>query len=227
MELDPIDVPLGEDAPAAIDQLADGGIGIVLGSYGTTILRARPPTRPRGEGWCSGRRARSARCLPRRRQHRLFPRRSERRQPWTRRGRLHRPPSRADARPIGLGLRFGVVSVDDAYGSTVADGAIDEIHALHLPFAGRFNYDANRLDAHALIHRVAKSHPRCALRRRVPRRRRRDQASDGRRTTPLDREHRHLVELLHAGVRQPTRTPRRSGSSPRTSSTVSTSTSPA
>ena len=159
VELDPIDVPLGEDAPAAIDQLADSGIGIVLGSYGTTIsepaaneaarrgmvfwetgaVGSMPP--PGGGSTDYFRVAPSGANLGRDAVdfigHRLAP-------------MLGRSAS---------GLRFGVVSVDDAYGSTVADGAIDEIHALHLPFVGRFNYDANRLDAHALIHRVARSHP--------------------------------------------------------------------
>ena len=126
VELDPIDVPLGEDAPAAIDQLADGGIGIVLGSYGTTISEPAA-NEAGGGGWCSGSRgavgsmpppgggstdyfrvAPSGANLGRDAVdfigHRLAP-------------MLGRSAS---------GLRFGVVSVDDAYGSTVADGAIDE-----------------------------------------------------------------------------------------------------
>ena len=127
VELDSIDVPLGEDAPAAIDQLADSGIGIVLGSYGTTIsepaaneagrrgmvfwetgaVGSMPP--PGGGSTDYFRVAPSGANLGRDAVdfigHRLAP-------------MLGRSAS---------GLRFGVVSVDDAYGSTVADGAIDEI----------------------------------------------------------------------------------------------------
>jgi branched-chain amino acid transport system substrate-binding protein len=159
VQLQPVNVPLGEDAPAAIDQLANTGIGIVLGSYGTTISQpaaleaaqrgmlfwetgavgSMPP--PGGGSADYFRVAPSGANLGRDAvdfiSHRLAP-------------MLGQPAST---------LRFGVVSVDDAYGATVASGAIDEIHALHLPFAGQFNYNANRFDAHVLIHRVARSHP--------------------------------------------------------------------
>jgi branched-chain amino acid transport system substrate-binding protein len=41
----------------------------------------------------------------------------------------------------GESLRYAIANVDDIYGRSVADGARKEIHKLHLPFAGQFQYD--------------------------------------------------------------------------------------
>jgi len=56
-------------------------------------------------------------------------------------------------------LRFAVIDVDDVYGSTVAGGAVQEIQARGLPFAGRFTYGLPGLDAAALVAKVAATHP--------------------------------------------------------------------
>src|SRR5205823_4121189 len=44
-------------------------------------------------------------------------------------------------------------------GTAVAKGAIDEIHALHLPYAGDVPYDAHALDAPAVVKRIASLKP--------------------------------------------------------------------
>jgi len=159
VELQPIDVASGDQAPYAIDQLADAGVGIVLGSYGTTISEpAANEAASRGMlFWETGavgsmpapgaggssffRVAPSGDILGRDAvsfiSNELVPKLGH------------------DART----LRFGVIAVDDAYGSAVGGGAVDEIHAMHLPYAGTFTYDPNHFDATALVHRVARAKP--------------------------------------------------------------------
>ena len=157
--LEPVDVASGDEAPAAIDGLADRGIGLVLGSYGSTISQpaaaeaARrgllfwetsavgsmaPPDvagslffRVAPSGGVLGSDAVSFIA------RRLAP-------------MLHRPATT---------LRFGVVSVDDVYGRSVGGGAVREIRALGLRFAGRVAYDPRHLDAGALVSRIAPSRP--------------------------------------------------------------------
>jgi branched-chain amino acid transport system substrate-binding protein len=159
IELDPVDVSGGDQAPSAIDALADRGVGIVLGTYGSTISQpaaaeaarrgmlfwetgavgSMPP--PNDGGSSFFRVAPSGGVLGSDAvafiAHRLAP-------------MLHRSPS---------SLRFGVVNVEDVYGTTVGMGAVHEIHALGLPFVGRTSYDANHLDADALVRRIAASRP--------------------------------------------------------------------
>jgi len=64
--------------------------------------------------------------------------------------RLHRDPA---------SLRFAVVNVTDAYGGTVATGALQEIARRHLDLVGRFRYAQGRLDAPSLVRRIAAVHP--------------------------------------------------------------------
>ncbi|MFN2595210.1 MAG: hypothetical protein ABR579_10025 [Actinomycetota bacterium] len=56
-------------------------------------------------------------------------------------------------------FRFAVANVSDIYGSTVARGAVEELHRLGLHLAGRFPYDAARFSAKHLVHRIASVHP--------------------------------------------------------------------
>jgi branched-chain amino acid transport system substrate-binding protein len=56
-------------------------------------------------------------------------------------------------------LRFAVIDVDDVYGTTVAGGAVQEIRARGLPFAGQFTYGLPRVDAAALVAKVAATRP--------------------------------------------------------------------
>jgi len=55
-------------------------------------------------------------------------------------------------------LRFAVANVDDVYGSAVADGAVAQIRALGLPYAGQFRYTLPGLDAASLVSRIAAVH---------------------------------------------------------------------
>jgi branched-chain amino acid transport system substrate-binding protein len=159
VELRAIDVESGEQAPAAIDQLAGEGIDIVLGTYGTTIsepaanqaashgmlfwetgaVGSMPA--PDAGGSSFFRVAPSGDVLGRDAvsfiAKELVP-------------KLGHDPST---------LRFGVVSVDDAYGEAVGDGAIEEIRAEGLPYSGRSTYDPNRFDPTALVRQIARTEP--------------------------------------------------------------------
>ncbi|MFL5797010.1 MAG: ABC transporter substrate-binding protein [Actinomycetota bacterium] len=64
--------------------------------------------------------------------------------------RLHRDPG---------SLRFAVVNVNDNYGGTVAQGALQEIARRHLRLVGRFRYPVSGPDAAALVRRIAAVHP--------------------------------------------------------------------
>lgn len=52
-------------------------------------------------------------------------------------------------------LRFAVANVDDAYGTAVARGAIDEIHRRDLSYAGDFSYDVRSASYSADLARIA------------------------------------------------------------------------
>ncbi|HXJ66034.1 MAG TPA: ABC transporter substrate-binding protein [Actinomycetota bacterium] len=64
--------------------------------------------------------------------------------------RLHRDPA---------SLRFVVVNVDDRYGATVADGALQEIAKRHLTLAGRFRYGVTNFDPAPLVRRIEAARP--------------------------------------------------------------------
>ncbi len=159
IDLRAIDVSGGDAAPGAIDALADQGVQLVLGSYGSTISQpaaAEAAARgmlfwetgavgsmapPDGRGTTFFRVAPSGEVLGGDAMtfiaSRLAP-------------MFNRDPST---------LRFAVANVDDVYGAAVARGAVREIHALGLPFAGRFPYDALDLRAGALVRRIAARKP--------------------------------------------------------------------
>ena len=56
-------------------------------------------------------------------------------------------------------LRYAVAYVDDAYGTAVARGAIDEIRHLGLPYAGAVAYGLQGLDPASVVRRIADLHP--------------------------------------------------------------------
>jgi len=159
VQLLPIDVSSGERAPGVIDSLADQGVQIVLGSYGTTISEpAANEASARGMlFWETG----AVGSMP---------------APSAGGSSFFRVAPSGDilgsdavsfiaqelAPKLGRdpsSLRFGVVAVDDAYGATVGDGAVAEIHASNLPFAGRVTYDPNHLDAGAIVRQIARTKP--------------------------------------------------------------------
>jgi branched-chain amino acid transport system substrate-binding protein len=157
--LEPVDVASGDEAPAAIDGLADRGIGIVVGSYGSTI--SEPAAAEAGRRgllfWETGAVGSMA---PPDVAGSLFFRVAPSGQDLGGEAvsfiaRRLAPMLRRSA----ASLRFGVVSVDDVYGRSVDDGAVHAIRALDLPFAGRVSYDPLHVDATALVRRIAGSHP--------------------------------------------------------------------
>ena len=155
IELVSIDVTGPDGAPEAIRRLAGDGIDLVLGSYGSTIsAAAAPAAAERGLlFWETGAVGMlPGESLPGDRTFQVPPtgallgtnaiafvadRLAD---------RLHRDP--AD-------LRYAVSFVDDAYGRSVARGALDELRARHLRVASRIPYDFRTLDADAVAREIA------------------------------------------------------------------------
>jgi branched-chain amino acid transport system substrate-binding protein len=153
-----VDVERGEDAPAALRNLKEGGVDLVLGSYGSTI------SAPASVAAASA--------------HQLF---------WetgavgetvpgagagTTFFRL--PPAgqrlgseavefvHANVAPrlhVTRPLRFSLVAVDDVYGAAVAGGARDEIGRRGQVLAGLHRYDPRHYDARALVRAIAREKP--------------------------------------------------------------------
>jgi len=144
-----------DQAPRAVNALADAGVPAILGSYGSTISRPAADTASaRGvlfwetgavgllnqqttasnlvfrfspTGTSLGRAAVSFTS------ERLLP-------------TLHRDASKT---------RFAVVYVDDVYGRAVADGMLGEIKSAHLPLVGRFAYDLQHVSYPDLVKKIA------------------------------------------------------------------------
>jgi branched-chain amino acid transport system substrate-binding protein len=159
VELEPLDVPGADAAPGAIAALGDGGIRIVLGSYGSSVSEpaAAAAAHRHMLFWETG----AVGSMPApgsggRFFFRVAPGGSVLGKAAVSfvAGRLapmwHRPAS---------SLRFAVANVDDVYGSAVAAGAVDEIHALGLPFAGQFPYDLSHPDPASVVRRIARAKP--------------------------------------------------------------------
>jgi branched-chain amino acid transport system substrate-binding protein len=159
VELQALDVPGADAAPDAIAALGDRGIRFVLGSYGSTVSEpaAAAAAHRHMLFWETG----AVGSMPApgsggRFFFRVAPGGSVLGQAavsfvadqlaplW------HRPAS---------SLRFAVANVDDVYGSAVAAGAVDEIHALGLPFAGQFPYDPSNPDPAGVVRRIARAKP--------------------------------------------------------------------
>ncbi len=158
LQLVPVDVPSADAAPAAIDGLSERGVRFVLGSYGSTISNPAADAAV-GHGMLFWETGEVGQMLgPGRGQlvfrvapsgavlggsaisfiaDQLLP-------------RMHRS---------ARSLRYAVANVDDVYGSWVADGAVEEIHRLGLPFAGQVPYDPRGSDPVATVHRIAALKP--------------------------------------------------------------------
>jgi len=159
VELEALDVPGADAAPGAVAALGDQGIRFVLGSYGSTVSQPAAAAAAHRDilFWETG----AVGSMPApgsggRLFFRVAPGGSvlgkaavsfvaDQLAPlW------HRPAS---------SLRFAVANVDDVYGSAVAAGAVDEIHALGLPFAGQFPYDLSRPNPAGVVRRIARAKP--------------------------------------------------------------------
>jgi branched-chain amino acid transport system substrate-binding protein len=158
LEVVPVDAPSSDAAPAAIDGLRRRGVRFVLGSYGSTISNpaAAAAVRDGMLFWETGEVGQMLGPGRGRLVFRVAPSGAvlganaisfiaDRVAPA-----LHRSPS---------SLRFAVANVDDVYGSWVADGAVEEIRRLGLPFVGQVSYDAQGFDAAATVRRIAALRP--------------------------------------------------------------------
>jgi branched-chain amino acid transport system substrate-binding protein len=156
--LDPVDVPEADAAPGAILALAGRGDRLVLGSYGSTISSPAAATAT-GRGllfWETGAVGKLAgsgggdlvfRVAP---TGGLLGRNAIAFVADQLAPRLHR---RAGS------LRFAVAAVEDLYGRAVAAGALAELADRGLRPVADVRYDPRRLDAAAVVRRIAAARP--------------------------------------------------------------------
>jgi branched-chain amino acid transport system substrate-binding protein len=162
VELITRDVPGPDGAPAAVDGLARQGVPVIVGSYGSVI--SEPASLEASHNgivfWETGAVGSNPMGIEAPGPEELF---------------FRVPPSGATLGSSAVSfvtdqlapmlhrtastLRFAVANVDDTYGSAVAAGAVAQIHALRLSFAGQFPYDAARLDATAVVKAIARAQP--------------------------------------------------------------------
>jgi branched-chain amino acid transport system substrate-binding protein len=158
VELVPVDVAAADAAPEAIEGLAADGVEIVLGSYGSTISAPAAEAAARrgllfwetgavgemtgeGAGELVFRVAPTGAVLGRN----AIAFVADRYAPV-----LGRDPAE---------LRYAVTLVDDAYGRSVARGALDEIAARGYTLAAELAYDPRHVDMADLVHDLAASDP--------------------------------------------------------------------
>ena len=156
--LDQVDVPEADAAPGAIRALADRGVDLVLGSYGSTIS-SPAAVAAAGRGslfWETGAVGKLAgpgggdlvfRVAP---TGGLLGRGAIRFVADQLAPRLHRKAS---------SLRFAIASVDDVYGHAVADGARAELRHRGLTVAADVAYDPRRYDAARVVSEIAAARP--------------------------------------------------------------------
>jgi branched-chain amino acid transport system substrate-binding protein len=158
VELVPMDVPSADAAPGAIGTLHDRGVDLVLGSYGSTISQPAAEgaalrdmlfweTGAVGEMTGTGAGALVFRVSPTGGTlgHAAVSFIADELAPM-----LHR---------LARSLRFAVANVNDVYGRSVAQGALQEIGHRGLTLAGTFPYDPYETNLKKLAHRIAGSHP--------------------------------------------------------------------
>jgi branched-chain amino acid transport system substrate-binding protein len=156
--LDQVDVPEADAAPGAIKTLADRGVDLVLGSYGSTISSpAAAAAAGRGSlFWETGAVGKLAgpgegdlvfRVAP---TGGLLGRGAIRFVADQLAPKLRRPAS---------SLRFAVAAVDDVYGKAVADGARAELRERGLRVTADVAYDPRRYDPAKVVREVAASRP--------------------------------------------------------------------
>jgi branched-chain amino acid transport system substrate-binding protein len=159
VDLVPVDVPEADAAPAAVERLADQGIGVMFGSYGSTISEPAAQTASRGGRvfWETGA-VGELMGLPSGgdRVFRVAPAGSllgKAAMDFTAEELLPRLHHRAG------GLRYTVAAVDDQFGDGVARGAVAELRARGLTVAGDLRYDPRRDQASSVVRRIAATRP--------------------------------------------------------------------
>jgi branched-chain amino acid transport system substrate-binding protein len=156
--LDQVDVPEADAAPGAIKTLADRGVKLVLGSYGSTIS-SPAATAAAGHGslfWETGAVGKLAGPGGGDLVFRVAPTG----------GLLGRGAIRfvADQLAPKLGrpastLRFAIAAVDDVYGAAVADGARAELGDRGLKAVADVAYDPQRYDPAKVVAKIAAARP--------------------------------------------------------------------
>jgi branched-chain amino acid transport system substrate-binding protein len=156
--LDQVDVPEADAAPGAIKALADRGVDLVLGSYGSTISSPAAAAAA-GHGslfWETGAVGKLAgpgggdlvfRVAP---TGGLLGRGAIRFVGDQLAPKLGRPAS---------SLRFAIASVDDVYGHAVADGARAELRDRGLKAVADIAYDPRQYDPAKVVARIAAARP--------------------------------------------------------------------
>ena len=156
--LDQVDVPEADAAPGAIRALADRGVDLVLGSYGSTIS-SPAAVAAAGRGslfWETGAVGKLAgpgggdlvfRVAP---TGGLLGRGAIRFVADQLAPRLHRKAS---------SLRFAIAAVDDVYGHAVADGARAELRERGLTVAADLAYDPRHYDPAKVVARIGAARP--------------------------------------------------------------------
>jgi branched-chain amino acid transport system substrate-binding protein len=139
-----------EQAPAAVDALADDGVNVVLGSYGSTISQpAAAAAARRGlVFWETGAVGQLG--------MQLAPSQPVFRYPTS--GAVLGREAVAfvrDRLDLGKGLRYTVAYVDDVYGRSVGLGAIREIKESGLTLAADLRYDLRTVSYRRLVHKIA------------------------------------------------------------------------
>jgi branched-chain amino acid transport system substrate-binding protein len=158
IEVVPIDVPAADAAPGAIPSLKDRGIYLVLGSYGNTISApaAEAAASRKMLFWETGAVGDMSGAGAGRLVFRVSPTGAVL-------GRSAISFVADELAPMlhrdAAALRFAVANVNDAYGRSVARGAVDELRRLGLHVVGTFPYDAYHLDAARLVRRMRATSP--------------------------------------------------------------------
>jgi branched-chain amino acid transport system substrate-binding protein len=159
IRVESVDTPGADAAAAAVDQLRDAGIDLVLGSYGSTI--SGPASAEAAANgmlfWETG----AVGMLP----------------PGADRGGLtfRVPPTGAVLGQAAIAfiadqvaperhrdpasLRYAISFVDDVYGRSVAEGAEQELRTRGLNDVGSFGYDFRTVDMVRLVRRIAAAKP--------------------------------------------------------------------
>lgn len=145
-------------APGAVEQLAQSGITVVVGSYGSTISRPAAETASRlgvvfWETGAVGQLGMEAQASPR--VFRVGPTGGALGGAAIAFVRDELAPRLIPPRP----LRYAVAYVDDVYGRAVGLGALAELERSRLPVAGAFPYQLRGLRYPDLAHRIAEARP--------------------------------------------------------------------
>lgn len=156
VELVPVDTPASDAGPAAVQQLAGKGVDLLLGSYGSTISEAAGAEAARRGMlfWETGAVGSMTGPGPGELFFRVAP-------SGAALGRTAVSFITQNLAPMlgtaSTDLRFAVTNVEDAYGSEVARGAVEQVRSLGLDLTGQFPYDLRRPDFPGLVKRIADS----------------------------------------------------------------------